>query len=233
MAGESFLLELRQVSKDYGTPGSEAVLDRIDLQLSPGERLAVVGPSGSGKTTLLNLMGALDSPSSGAVLLGGADLANRPAGELAAIRNSELGFVFQRHHLLDSLTVLENVLVPTLVRRDRPRPDDLEARAKSLLDRVGLLKKISRRPGELSHGERQRAAVVRALINGPRLLLADEPTGSLDGTNSGELAELLKEMNSREGIALVVATHSIEVAKAMGQVKELRNGKLIDWKVSG
>lgn len=231
MAEDRFLLELVNVSRDYGlpgSPGSVAVLHAIDLQVREGECLAIVGPSGSGKTTLLNIMGALDSPTSGAVLLSGKDLTLLGSRELAAIRNADLGFVFQRHHLLDPLTVMENVLVPTLVRQGRPPTGELEERARMLLDRVGLSGRISHRPGQLSHGERQRAALVRALINRPRLLLADEPTGSLDGRTSREMSRLLRDLNSEERITLVVATHSVEVAKEMGRVKELSNGKLVN-----
>jgi len=224
------ILELVGISKRYESPeGGEAaeVLRGISLEVRAGESVAIVGPSGSGKSTLLNIIGTLDRPSAGSVILDGKDLAQLGEKELAQVRNREIGFIFQLHHLLPQCTVLENVLVPTLVNREIDR-EEVEGRAKELLKRVGLDERMGYRPGQLSGGERQRAAVVRALINRPKLLLADEPTGSLDKNASDTLAELLVELNQQEQVTLIVVTHARGLAKRMGRVLELREGKLND-----
>lgn len=221
------LLELQGVSRSYASAGGGeilTILSDVDLTLSAGRRMAVVGPSGSGKSTLLNIMGTLDRPSAGRVLLEGRDLASLPEQALSAVRNQSMGFVFQDHHLLPQCTVLENVLIPVLVRQSRA--GDAAERARRLLDRVGLGGRVDHRPGQLSGGECQRVAVVRALINQPRLLLADEPTGSLDGATADDMTDLLAELNDEEGIALVVVTHSMPLAERMRPVYRLREGKL-------
>lgn len=218
------LLEVQGVTKAYDAPsGPLEVLKGVDLRLEPGDTVAVVGPSGCGKSTLLNLIGALEPPTSGVIAFEGRNLQNLNSAELARFRNRRIGFVFQFHHLLPQCSVLENVLVPTLVNKDAIAPRD---RARKLLDRVGLSDREDYRPGRLSGGERQRAAVVRALINEPRLLLADEPTGSLNEESAGQLVRLLLELNHEEQMALLVVTHSMAVAKHMGRVLELRNGVL-------
>jgi len=225
------LLELTDVTRHYEAPdGAEAppVLTGIALRVAAGESVAIVGPSGSGKSTLLNLVGALDRPTSGTVVFGGRDLAQLDDDALAAIRNRDIGFVFQLHHLLPQCTVLENVLVPTLATGgDATGRQNADERARRLLDRVGLAERLGYRPGQLSGGERQRTAVVRALINEPKLLLADEPTGSLDRASSATLAELLVELNREEGVALIVVTHSLALARRMSRVLELRDGALV------
>ena len=217
------ILTLSNVTKTYRSPSGVdlSVLKRIDLTAAEGEALAIVGPSGSGKSTLLNIMGTLDTPTQGSVHLDGENLLAVEEGRLAAIRNRKLGFVFQLHHLLPQCTVLENVLVPTLLRRNR---DEVEERAVALLKRVGLGDRLHHRPGQVSGGERQRAAVVRALVNEPRILLADEPTGSLDRAASDALVELLVQLNREEQVTLVVVTHSMRVAERMGRTLELRDG---------
>ncbi len=223
------LLELTKVSKSYPATDAGArveVLKDVDLQLAAAEAIAIVGPSGSGKSTLLNIMGALDHPSAGQVRLDGRDLADLSEPELAGIRNRAIGFVFQLHHLLPQCTVLENVLIPTLTNPAELRTDEAVARAEQLLDRVGLKPRRSHRPGQLSGGERQRVAVVRALINQPKLLLADEPTGSLDQATAASLVDLLVELNRQEGVALAVVTHSRELAQRLPRVLELREGQL-------
>lgn len=223
------LLELRHLAKRYDLPaGGEAplVLKDVSLRLAAGEAVAIVGPSGSGKSTLLNVIGALDRPTAGEVLLDGADLAGLSDRRLAAIRNGDIGFVFQLHHLLPQCTVLENVLVPTLAGAGRSQGEPAD-RARRLLERVGLAERMSYRPGQLSGGERQRVAVVRALINQPRLLLADEPTGSLDRASAENLAELLFRLNREEGVALIVVTHSGALAERIGPVLQLRDGVLV------
>ena len=217
------LIELRNVSKCYsdGVP----VIHDLSLAVQLGETLAVVGPSGSGKSTLLNLLGALDTPTSGAVLFEQRNLAEYDANALAQFRNRQVGFVFQLHHLLPQLTALENVLVPTLAAC-AGRHDGVLDRARRLLERVGLGGKETARPGRLSGGERQRVAVVRALINSPRLLLADEPTGSLDSATAATLVDLLVELNREEQVSLVLITHAPNLARRMGKVMELRDGTL-------
>ncbi len=221
------LLELINIAKHYDLPGglnAPYVLKDVALQIAAGESVAITGPSGSGKSTLLNIIGALDRPTSGRVLLEGRNLSQLNEKELATIRNREIGFIFQLHHLLPQYTVLENVLVPTLV--DKSRSKEAEVTARRLLERVGLEDRLFYRPGRLSGGERQRVAVVRALINNPKLLLADEPTGSLDHATADNLAQLLVELNSEEGVTLILVTHSLELAERMERVLELRDGKL-------
>lgn len=229
------MLELINVSKDYQSPadaGSVSVLKDITLKIEKGRSVAIVGPSGCGKSTLLNIIGALDRPTSGRVLFDGNDLAKAGDIELAGIRNSEIGFVFQLHHLLPQCTVLENVIVPTLADKNRSLRKEVDEKAVSLLERVGLKDWMLHRPGQLSGGQRQRVAVVRALINQPKLLLADEPTGSLDEHAAQNIAELLVELNQSEQVTLILATHSIKLAEHMGQVLELSNGTLIDGATS-
>jgi len=228
MAAPSVLLKLIEISKRFDAVQSAEhvqVLDRITLEIACAESLAITGPSGSGKSTLLNIIGTLDRPTSGQVLLDGRDLSQLDDLELAAVRNQQIGFVFQSHYLLPQCTVLENVLVPTLASKAASR-NGAEGRARSLLERVGLGARLQHRPGQLSGGERQRAAVVRALINQPKLLLADEPTGALDRASAHELAELLVALNREQGVTLVVVTHALELARRMGRVLVLRDGKL-------
>lgn len=224
------ILQLEHVSKRYdntaAVPGPE-VLQDVSLSVNPGESLAVVGPSGSGKTTLLNLIGALDRPSTGRVLLDGDHLAELNESQRADLRNRKVGFVFQSHHLLPQCTVLENVLIPTLVNRDKAGRNETASAAKELLDRVGLSDRLSYRPGQLSGGERQRVAVVRALINQPKLLLADEPTGSLDTDASDELAQLLVELNRGQNVTLIMVTHDRSLATRMDRVLTLLGGTLV------
>jgi ABC-type lipoprotein export system ATPase subunit len=225
------MLELIDVSKEYQSPaetGSVSVLKDITLKIEKGRSIAIVGPSGCGKSTLLNIIGALDRPTAGRVLFDGKDLTKAGDIELAGIRNSEIGFVFQLHHLLPQCTVLENVIVPTLADKNRSSRKEVEERAVSLLERVGLNDWMLHRPGQLSGGQRQRVAVVRALINQPKLLLADEPTGSLDEQAAQNIAELLVELNQSEQVTLILATHSIKLAEHMGQVLELSNGTLTE-----
>ena len=221
------LLELRGVSKSYrGTDGAPdtPVLRGVNMQIGESELVALVGPSGSGKSTLLNIIGTLDRPDSGQATLGGKDLTALKDEALAKIRSREIGWIFQLHHLLPQCTVLENVLVPTLIAGPEPRMEEPETRAKRLLTRVGLSHRLHHRPGQLSGGERQRAAVVRAMINEPKLLLADEPTGALDQSAADNLADLLIELNREEGVAVLVITHSLKLAERMGRIYEMREG---------
>ncbi|MHC4154090.1 MAG: ABC transporter ATP-binding protein [Planctomycetota bacterium] len=225
------MLELINVAKNYDWPGHTegvCILRDVTLKIEKGESVAIVGPSGSGKTTLLNIIGALDRPSSGRVVFDARDLSRLGDSELSRIRNREIGFVFQLHHLLPQCTVLENVLVPTLAERSAVSPAEARKRAMELLERVGLADWSRHRPGELSGGQRQRVAVVRALINQPKLLLADEPTGSLDNEASRNIAQLLVELNRSEAVSLVVVTHSVTLAENMKRVLELTDGTLRD-----
>ena len=224
MSGGTAVVELRAVSKGYGPRGEGRVevLRAVDLTVFPGETVAVTGPSGSGKSTLLNIMGTLDLPDAGEVWLRGREVERLDARELALVRNRDIGLIFQLHHLLPHLGVLENALVPALVSGDPAAPE----RARRLLDRVGLGRRLHHRPSQLSGGERQRAAVVRALVNRPAVLLADEPTGSLDRRSAESLADLLVELNREEGTALVVATHAPSLAARMERTLRLDEGRL-------
>ena len=229
MPGDALVYELRGVGKQYaGTEDAKPVpvLRDVDLRVVRGESVALVGPSGSGKTTLLNILGTLDRADTGQVLLDGRDLGALDEAGLARVRNREIGFVFQSHHLLPHLTVMENVLVPTLPSEDVEARAGAPERARRLLARVGLADRTGHRPGQLSGGECQRVAVVRALINQPKILLADEPTGALDHANARSLAGLLRDLNREEGVTLIVVTHSRELAQGMGRVVEFGEGRL-------
>ena len=220
-------MKLSNVALRYDS-GEESVnvLKGVSLEVARGESLAIIGPSGSGKSTLLNVIGTLDRPSSGEVMLAGQDLTRLNDAQLAAVRNRQIGFIFQAHHLLPQCSVLENVLVPTLANNDSTLRMDAPKRAERLLKRVGLEARLGHRPGQLSGGERQRVAVVRALINQPQLLLADEPTGALDRASSEQLAQLLLELNREEKVTLIVVTHALDLAQKMGRVMELKDGVL-------
>lgn len=219
------LLTARQLEKSYPTPADPLVILRgIDLDLDRGQALAVMGPSGAGKSTLLHLLGTLDRPTAGTVRVEDRDPFSLPEPELAAFRNRKIGFVFQDHCLLPQCTALENVLLPTLVTGDGGRRLD---RARQLLERVGLGPRLNHRPAELSGGERQRVAVARALINSPILVLADEPTGNLDSTSAAAVGTLLLEMCQAEGTALVVVTHSRELAARFPRQQFMRDGQLV------
>jgi len=224
-------IELAGVSKWYESGNASAapprrILDRLDLVVNAGERFAIVGPSGCGKSTLLNILGTLDAPSEGKVIIDGIDTSGLSEDAIARIRSEKIGFIFQMHHLLPQCTALENVLVPTLAIATRPDPAVATERAKMLFERVGLADKLNSQPGQLSGGERQRVAVVRALINSPRLLLADEPTGALDEDNAKRLMDLLVELNDSEGLAFIVVTHDRTIAEAVGSIRTLNRGKL-------
>ena len=215
------IAHLENVTKSFADADGGArreVLREITLSIDAGERLAIVGPSGCGKSTLLNVMGTLDRPDSGTVTIAGSDVSKLDDKALAALRVSEIGFVFQLHHLLPQATVLENVVLPSLALKGGASASAVEERARDLLDKVGLSEHQRKKPAQLSGGERQRAAVVRALINRPSLLLADEPTGALDQHRARELVELLLELNAGEGVALVMVTHDLAQAERMGRV---------------
>jgi lipoprotein-releasing system ATP-binding protein len=238
------LLNLQNISKGYGSEAEgtyRKVLDGLSLSLNKGESIAILGPSGSGKTTLLSILGTLDFPDSGKIFFKEAstteeilessftekeNILNYNQRELEHFRNRQIGFVFQFHHLLPQCTLLENVLLPTLTVKDKIQRKTYLSRAQKLMERVGIWEYRDQFPHQLSGGECQRAALVRALINNPGLLLADEPTGALDEENVNKLADLLLEMNKLDGVSLIVVTHSISLAARMDKVYELKNGKL-------
>lgn len=227
------LAELKQVTKYYGLPGStqgRKVLHEISLQVAENDKIAIVGPSGSGKSTLLNILGTLDRPTSGKVMLKGISVDEMDENRLAETRNKDIGFVFQMHYLLPQLTLLENILLPLLPQKDKILQKRARVQALQLIDRVGLSKHLHKFPAQLSGGECQRTAVVRALINKPKLLLADEPTGSLDAANASQLADLLAELNKEQGVAMVIVTHSMELAGRSDKIYRLQEGKLIAGK---
>ena len=227
MSNEAPLLQLENISREF--PSAEngeplRVLRGLSLEIGRGESIAIVGPSGCGKSTLLNIIGTLDQPTTGKVTLDGQDLSTLDGNALAALRNREMGFIFQSHHLLPQCTVMENVLVPTLAHGQATAAD--EERGRRLLERVDLGDRLAHRPGQLSGGERQRVAVVRALINQPKLLLADEPTGALDQATADKLGQLLLELNQEENVTLITVTHSADLANRMARTLELLDGQL-------
>jgi lipoprotein-releasing system ATP-binding protein len=220
-------LVVDNVSKQYPTRAEPLVVLRgVSLELSAGRNLAIVGPSGSGKSTLLHVIGTLDEPTSGSVTLGGENPFALSEPQLARFRNRNVGFVFQDHHLLPQLSVLENVLIPTIADGSPNR--DMVERAHRLLEQVGLENRLEHRPAELSGGERQRVAVARALIRNPRLLLADEPTGSLDRANAHAVSKLLLDLQQQENTMLIVVTHSVELANLLERRLQITDGALFE-----
>jgi lipoprotein-releasing system ATP-binding protein len=220
------LLHISNLTKEYPTRGEPLVVLRdVSLALQSAEGMTIVGPSGSGKSTLLHILGTLERPTAGTVEFEGRDPFALGDRELAAFRNARIGFVFQDHHLLPQCSALENVLVPTFVHS--PRDPGSESRAKQLLDRVGLANRMMHRPAELSGGERQRVAIARAFVNRPALLLADEPTGNLDRNTAATVAEMFFELQRAEGAALIVVTHSAELAARFPRRAELLDGTLV------
>jgi lipoprotein-releasing system ATP-binding protein len=219
------VLETDALTKTFTEAGRELkVLRGIDFAVRAGERIAIVGASGSGKTTLLQLLGGLDRPTSGRVLVAGQPISELGQAEQGRLRNRELGFVYQFHHLLPEFSALENVAMPLLVRGDPPK--QAMAEAARLLDRVGLSERVEHRPGKLSGGERQRTAVARALATRPAVVLADEPTGNLDRPTGERVFDLLLELNAEEGTSLIVVTHDTDLAARLDRCLELRDGLL-------
>jgi lipoprotein-releasing system ATP-binding protein len=221
------VLSCRQLVKEFQEGDNVLrVLNGAEFDIRAGERVAVIGESGAGKTTLLQLLGGLDLPSSGSVLVNGRDIAAMNGTERGELRNRALGFVYQFHHLLPEFSALENVAMPLMLRRDSIK--EITAAATDLLTRVGLGERLTHRPGELSGGERQRAAVARALITRPSVVLADEPTGNLDHATGERLFELMLELNREYGSSLVVVTHDLNLAARMDRVLILANGVLTE-----
>jgi lipoprotein-releasing system ATP-binding protein len=219
------VLEARNVQKDFTQgPVTLEVLQGVMLAVEAGERLAIVGASGSGKTTLLQILGGLDRPTMGHVFVGGQDIHELSEDARGMLRNRALGFVYQFHHLLPEFSALENVAMPLLVRRTPVA--EARDKASEILERVGLGRRLDHRPYQLSGGERQRAAVARALVTEPKIILADEPTGNLDGQNAEGVFELMLELNRERGTSLVVVTHDLRLANRMERVFEIQGGRL-------
>jgi lipoprotein-releasing system ATP-binding protein len=224
------LITLSQISKSYREPGGGqvvSVLHDISLCIEAGESVAIIGPSGCGKSTLLNILGTLDLPDSGQYEFDGEQTSGCSASRLAALRSEKIGFIFQLHHLMPQCTVLENVLLPTLALQGHRSAVADKTRAEALLREVGLQDRLSWKPAQLSGGERQRVAVVRALINEPKLILADEPTGALDEKNAESLTSLLVDLQKSMGVSLVLVTHHPAQAARMGRVLKIHEGRLV------
>ena len=223
------LLSVKELYKTFKTEGianPRTVLDGVNLELKKGEAISILGPSGSGKSTLMNIIGALDKPDQGEVIFNGQSLGNMTEIELTSFRNRKIGFVFQMHHLLPQCTVLENVLIPVVPVKDTDFKRSRIKVGEDLLKTVGLWELKDQKPGVLSGGECQRVALIRALINQPKLILADEPTGSLDEENASSMISLLLDLNKQFETSLIVVTHAQEIGGRMDKQFELRNGKL-------
>ena len=224
------MLQLKNISKSFGIPGEtnfRQVLSDLSFHLAEGESAAILGPSGSGKTTLLNIIGTLDFPDTGEIRFKNEDVRSFSPSGLDLFRNLQIGFIFQFHHLLPQCTLLENILLPAMLLKDKAEKKKRLVRAEDLLKRVGIWDQKDKLPGKMSGGECQRAAVVRAMINSPSLLLADEPSGALDSKNAGNIAGLLIDLNKNDGLSLLVVTHSLELAGRMQKICYLEDGKLV------
>ncbi|QKN82369.1 lipoprotein-releasing ABC transporter ATP-binding protein LolD [Scandinavium goeteborgense] len=221
------LLQCDDLCKRYqeGTVQTD-VLHNVSFSIGEGEMMAIVGSSGSGKSTLLHLLGGLDTPTSGDVIFSGQPLSKMTVAAKAELRNRELGFIYQFHHLLPDFTAEENVAMPLLIGKKKPA--EIQERARAMLAAVGLDHRRSHRPSELSGGERQRVAIARALVNNPRLVMADEPTGNLDARNADSIFQLLGDLNQKQGTAFLVVTHDLQLAKRMSRQLEMRDGHLND-----
>ena len=218
------ILDIQSISKNYGQGD---ILKDLSLQVNAGETLAITGPSGSGKTSLLNMIAGLDKPGSGSIFFEGKEINSFSGKELAQFRNTRIGFVFQMHYLLPQCSLFENLLIPTLALEDKTKKKAANNRAMELLERAGLTRQKDQYPGELSGGECQRAALIRALINQPGMILADEPTGSLDQETAESLGQLLVDLNQEQGTSLIIVTHSLDLAAKMQTIYHLSHGQLV------
>jgi lipoprotein-releasing system ATP-binding protein len=217
------MIDAADLAKVYRTPASQVtVFENLNVRIERGKLVGVIGPSGAGKSTLLHLLGGLDTPTRGTVLFNGTNIFNWNPGELAHFRNSHIGFVFQFHHLLPEFTVLENAMMPMMIRADGRK--DMEQVAVRILERVGLGHRIAHQVGEISGGEQQRVAIARSLVGGPQLLLADEPTGNLDHKTGMTIFEMIRELHVERGLTSVIATHNEKIASLCDEVWELNEG---------
>jgi len=217
------MIEATDLSKVYRTPASQVtVFEKLSIRIERGKLVGIIGPSGAGKSTLLHLLGGLDIPTGGTVLFNGTNIFNWNAAELAHFRNSHIGFVFQFHHLLPEFTVLENAMMPMMIRGEVPAA--MEQAAIAILDRVGLGHRIAHQVGEISGGEQQRVAIARSLVGKPQLLLADEPTGNLDHRTGLTIFEMIRELHAERGLTSVIATHNEKIASQCDEVWELKEG---------
>ena len=217
------VVETRGLKKTYFGKVAVPVLHGIDIEIRGGEFVAIIGQSGSGKSTLLNILGALDVPTEGQVLIDGVDIATLSEDELAALRNRVVGFVFQFHYLIDELTCLENALTAITIGRGEPNPEEL-ARVMALLERVGLSDQIHKHPDTMSGGQNQRCAIIRALANQPKIVLADEPTGNLDSRSGNEVFNIMREMNRENGVAFIMVTHDDRLAQEADRILMIEDG---------
>jgi putative ABC transport system ATP-binding protein len=225
MNSDHFIVQTEALTKEYGDGTSVRALEDVSISIASGEFVAIRGPSGSGKSTLLNLIGTLDNPTSGRVVVDGVDIGALKGDALADFRRAKIGFVFQLFNLVPTLDALENVILPLLPYR-RALKFNLEGRARELLTRMGLEGRLHHLPGQLSGGEQQRVAIARALINSPSLILADEPTGNLDTKIGEEIVRLLRQLNQEQGLTLVLVTHDITVASQADRIIHLKDGRL-------
>jgi lipoprotein-releasing system ATP-binding protein len=225
MNKKPIILQCKKLTKRYQGELDVEVLKGVDLAIAVGERVAIMGVSGSGKSTLMHLLGGLDQPTSGEVILDGVNLNQVNTTKLAQLRNKSLGFIYQSHHLLGEFTVLENVAMPLLIANLSVK--EAKQRATALLQRVGLGHRIEHKPSELSGGERQRAAIARALINKPNVILADEPTGNLDTKTADSVYQLMLELNQELNISFLVVTHDHDLASRMGKVLHMEDGLIV------
>lgn len=219
------VIETRGLKKTYFGKINVPVLFGLDIQIRAGEFVAIVGQSGSGKSTLLNILGALDVPTGGQVMINGIDISTLDDDGLAELRSDQIGFVFQAHYLLNEFTCLENALIPILLRRGEANADE-RARVLGLLDRVGLSEEINKHPDEMSGGQNQRCAIVRAMANSPKIILADEPTGNLDSRSGQQVFTLMREMNKESGVAFVMITHDDRLAQAADRILLIADGMI-------
>ena len=223
------VIDARQLTKSYIQSASRLeVLKGVTLQVEAGEFLAVVGPSGAGKSTLLHIMGGLDKPSSGEISVDGEDIYRLGDKARAKIRNRKIGFIFQFYHLLPEFSALENVLLPGMMHGRDPDMSQLKARAQELLDKVGLSHRLEHRPSELSGGEQQRVAIARSLMNEPKILLCDEPTGNLDSGSGAEIIDLLAGLNRNKKLTMVIVTHDSGIAQRAQKVVVMKDGRFVD-----